>query len=246
MAKGKQLLEKEAAKKGVPISELVKPEILQPILRRYNMMDWDAACAACGHGGIREAQFINRLYDEYIRITNPDANLTRKPMRNRDVADEILNLISVTGIDSPRVILARCCNPQPGNAVKANHTRGRNVTIHRHNCPNIAPEKLDRNRVLDAQWPVLITKSPEPAMLMVNYKVNITITAFNQNKLLHDITGVLYKEKANIYSCSAVPDEEDDSRGFIDLKFEVQNPIVYESVIKQLRKVNGIIDITRK
>jgi (p)ppGpp synthase/HD superfamily hydrolase len=77
------------------------------------------------------------------------------------------------------------------------------------------------------------------------YKVDVCIFTYNQSNILANICAVLSQENVNISECIARPDYTDTSKGCIDLKFEVQNPVICESMLKQIQNVNGIIDIKR-
>ncbi len=51
--------------KGITLSDITKPELTQIVQQKYGFKDWDAVCAAIGHGGLKEGQIVNRLHEEY-------------------------------------------------------------------------------------------------------------------------------------------------------------------------------------
>ena len=65
--KGKTACEEYCKAKGFSMSELLKPEYMEPTLKRYNFPDWDSLMAAIGHGGLKEGQIVNRLQEEVRR-----------------------------------------------------------------------------------------------------------------------------------------------------------------------------------
>lgn len=65
--KGRELIEKDMKKKNYVPSELLKTEWMQIVLNKFGFRDWDALCAAVGHGGVKEGQVTNRLAEEYLR-----------------------------------------------------------------------------------------------------------------------------------------------------------------------------------
>ena len=60
--------------------------------------------------------------------------------------------ITVKGIDSILVRFAKCCSPVPGDAIIGFITRGRGITIHRSDCPNIKNEDPTAERFIDVEW----------------------------------------------------------------------------------------------
>ncbi len=67
IVKGKDLIERYMKAKGYLPSDLYKTEWLDIVQRKYGFKDWDAVCAAVGHGGLKEGQIVNRLYEEFKR-----------------------------------------------------------------------------------------------------------------------------------------------------------------------------------
>ncbi len=65
IAKGRELLEKYCKSKSIILSDLLKPEYLEKVLRKYGFRDWDSVLAAVGHGGLKEGQIVNKLLEEY-------------------------------------------------------------------------------------------------------------------------------------------------------------------------------------
>ena len=62
--KGRDLLERSAKAKGYVLSELLRPEYMEKVMKKYGFQEWNAVLASIGHGGIKEGQVINRLAEE--------------------------------------------------------------------------------------------------------------------------------------------------------------------------------------
>ena len=54
-------------------------------------------------------------------------------------------------VDNIKVRFSKCCNPVPGDEITGYITRGRGVSIHRTDCPNIAHIE-DRERFIEVSW----------------------------------------------------------------------------------------------
>jgi guanosine-3',5'-bis(diphosphate) 3'-pyrophosphohydrolase len=82
---------------------------------------------------------------------------------------------------------ARCCNPAPGDAIVGYITRGRGVTIHRQDCPNVLRMK-DRERIIKVSW-------GEPQQ---TYPVSVSVKAYDRHGLMSDISTILSNEEVNL------------------------------------------------
>ena len=60
--------------------------------------------------------------------------------------------VRIQGVDGLMVRYAQCCQPVPGDPVVGYVTRGRGVSIHRADCPNLLMLDLEPERRLDIDW----------------------------------------------------------------------------------------------
>lgn len=96
------------------------------------------------------------------------------------------------GAGNIAITLASCCTPIPGDEIVGYITRGKGITVHRTNCPNIANEKI---RLIDVYWNEEI-----PTSL---YQVDIQIESTDRNSLLSDVMGVLTAHKCSCMNINA-------------------------------------------
>lgn len=246
--RGKELLADYAKQKGyIHTAELIKPEYQAGVLRKYGFHDWDSVLAAIGHGGLKEGQVMNKLIDLYEKEHKQnvtDEEVLQAAAENRDklplVRKDEKGGIVVKGIHDVAVHFARCCNPIPGDEIVGYVTRGRGVTIHRSDCVNVMHmSDEDRSRLIDAEWQVA-----EDETSGGTYAAEISIYADNRTGLLVDISRLFTEKKIGIDSLQTRTSR--NGTATMELSFHVHSVQELNEVVRQIRKVKSVIDITRK
>jgi GTP pyrophosphokinase len=103
--------------------------------------------------------------------------------------------VRVRGVDNVLINFGRCCTPLPGDRIVGYITRGRGVTVHRQDCPNIEFLRSHPERMLEVAWET----AAEGA-----YQVEIEVEAFDRVGLLKDIMAAIVETKTNALSVNAV------------------------------------------
>src|SRR5690606_29655358 len=100
--------------------------------------------------------------------------------------------VLVVGVDSLMTQLARCCRPAPPDDIVGFVTRGRGVSIHRHDCSSYAALAARHpERLIDVDW-----GNTGEAL----YPVDISIHAQERANLLRDLSEVFAKLRLNVIS----------------------------------------------
>jgi len=248
-AHGRDLLEKGAKKKGLVLSDLLTPERIKIVLNRYSLTDWEAVCAAVGHGGIKEGQIINRLYEEYLQqegkalaedeavkklVNLPESDADSKPVNRRTGRSSI----TVKGIGDINVRFSKCCNPVPGDEIIGFVTRGRGVSVHRTDCVNmIHLDDLDRHRLIDAEWQ-LPEQTGEPTM----FRANLCIVCDDKMGLLVDISRTFSDEKIEVKSLNA---RTVKGEAVFNVTINIASKDQLDKVRQRLLNTQGIHDVER-
>ena len=139
---GKELINNYAKAKGINFGEINKPEYQGKIIRKYGFHDWNSCLATVGHGGLKESQIVNRMYDEYrkdhpITLTDQEVLAAVGENKQEDMPKHSKSGIVVKGLYDVAVHFSKCCSPVPGDEIVGFVTRGRGVSIHRTDCVNI-------------------------------------------------------------------------------------------------------------
>ncbi|MBR6349883.1 MAG: bifunctional (p)ppGpp synthetase/guanosine-3',5'-bis(diphosphate) 3'-pyrophosphohydrolase, partial [Lachnospiraceae bacterium] len=244
IAKGKELVEKYMKAKGINEPGMFAQEYIEPVLTKYSCKDWNAVLAAIGHGGLKEGQIINRLYEEYKKknkimdVTDEDvleAAQTSKPRH------EIKNKtgIVVKGIHDVAVKFAKCCGPVPGDEIVGFVTRGRGITIHRTDCVNVVNlSSIERARLIEAEW-----DKPSSAFKEETFLVEIRMYAENRIGMLVDISKVMSERNLDVISMNVRMNKQQICT--IDMGFKIASRDELDKVAEKLKMIEGIIDVQR-
>jgi len=239
IVKGRELIEKELKKQGLAYNELFKPEWVEVVLKRYNYNTLDDLLASVGFGGITVNKVISRLKEEYNKFAKPlDAEGMDEvpPVRykERERKKQVPESgIIVKGIENCLVRLSRCCNPVPGDDIIGYVTRGRGVSVHRKDCINVQNE-LESDRLIEVKW---VTAGN------VAYKASITVMANDRTALLMEVTNVIGEAKVPLTAINARTTR--DQIAVINLTLEITDTEQLDKIIRRLKKVDGVFEVTR-
>ncbi len=246
--KGKEMLEKEAKRKGFVFGELATPFRIKKVLERYGFRDWDAICAAIGHGGLKEGQIINRFIEELKKDINKNKTAeeiikeTAEIISNANANSQSIRKykndsgIVIHGISGLDVRVSKCCSPVPGDEIVGFITKGRGVSIHRTDCINIINLlEDDRKRLVEANWSIDTIKDKE-------FLAEIRITGEDRIGLLVDITKVFTDEKISLKNINARTVKTDF---IIDATITIGGRAELEHICKKIKNVKGVYDIQR-
>ncbi|MCI7595561.1 MAG: bifunctional (p)ppGpp synthetase/guanosine-3',5'-bis(diphosphate) 3'-pyrophosphohydrolase [Lachnospiraceae bacterium] len=245
IVKGKELLANYCRSKGIVLSNIMRPEYMEGIMKKYGFRNWDAVLAAVGHGGLKEGQIINKMVELYERehrqtLSNSEVLASiAENSQNRINHQKSKSGIIVKGIDDVAVRFSKCCSPVPGDEIVGFVTRGRGVSIHRTDCVNMLNlSAMDRERLIDAEWQQSDKGNEEE-----KYVADINIYAANRHGLLADISKALTEKNINILSMNT----RINKQGVVTLStaFEISGREELNHIMEKIRNVESVIDIER-
>ncbi|NOZ50773.1 MAG: bifunctional (p)ppGpp synthetase/guanosine-3',5'-bis(diphosphate) 3'-pyrophosphohydrolase [Chloroflexi bacterium] len=141
--------------------------------------------------------------------------------------------VRVLGVEGLLTRLAQCCNPSPGQPIIGYVTRGRGVTIHRADCPNVI-NRVEPERLIHVEWGGVTPTHPVPLL----------IQAWNRAGLLRDIAGVVAAEGVNISTTSSDASQKNPTAQ-IHLTLNVKDAHQLARLITRLGRVPSVISVER-
>jgi GTP pyrophosphokinase len=145
-----------------------------------------------------------------------------------------VNGIIVKGDPGMAVRFGNCCNPLPGDPIIGYITRGRGVSVHRMDCPNVANLLNEKDRIIDVEWAINSKSS---------FNASLQIEGENRPGTLSQISATLSGLNISIQSISGRPMADD--RYVIDMTFEVANTEQLNVIIKNLKKLKCVGEVHR-
>ncbi|MCX7884981.1 MAG: bifunctional (p)ppGpp synthetase/guanosine-3',5'-bis(diphosphate) 3'-pyrophosphohydrolase [Caloramator sp.] len=238
--KGRESFEKEIKRQGLIYSEAMKSEYIDAILKRFNFSQIEDMYSAIGNGSFTANQIVSRIKEEINKNDIGEEHLFKLPEKQEFTRKSIKQEgkkpgIVVKGEKDLLVRFAKCCNPVPGDDIVGFITKGRGVSIHRKDCKNYQNlANFEPERVVDASWTGEHT---------ADFLADIQIEAYDRHGLLADITNVLTNAKLALKAMNARAGK--NNMAIIGLTLQVNNTTQIDKIMKDFRKLQGIIDVYR-
>ena len=228
ISSGREALERELKRLG--LLDSITFEAVSTLFSYDRVEDF---LAAVGAGDINSSQIANRLLELERKQQAPSEEAQFRPVPT-PLSVSTDNGVNITGTGGLLVNLARCCNPVPGNRIVGYITRGRGVTVHRWNCPNLQATE-EPERLIEVTWGHVTAEQ--------RYPVPIEIIAYDREGLLRDISIVIANEKV---SMAAVNVFTQQSIATFHLTIEIGSAGQLVKILTQLEGVNSVFEVRRR
>ncbi|MDR3207992.1 MAG: bifunctional (p)ppGpp synthetase/guanosine-3',5'-bis(diphosphate) 3'-pyrophosphohydrolase, partial [Oscillospiraceae bacterium] len=240
VAQGREELEREAKRLGIPLPGAMPEDIQTAVLRRLSFGSVDDLYAAVGYGGIPALRAANRIRDELTRLNRlqqSDKEVVERIVRQAGKPVKAISGVVVEGVENCLIKFARCCAPVPGDPIMGFITRGYGVSLHRQGCPNaLSSQQNDSNsgRWIATHWADEITET---------YQTALRVSGGDRNGLIADVSAALAAFKAPVrrLNARALPDGE----ALVHITLEVRDLEQLSGVISKLSQVTGVSSVTR-
>ncbi|MEW6032197.1 MAG: bifunctional (p)ppGpp synthetase/guanosine-3',5'-bis(diphosphate) 3'-pyrophosphohydrolase [Bacillota bacterium] len=238
ITRGRELLEKEVRRQGLDREEVLREEWLEAVAARFSLTSTEELMATIGYGGITVQYVVQRLVEELSReqkrTTLLDVERLRKELRPSPAYGRPVDGVRVLGADNVMIRFSRCCNPLPGDPIIGYITRGRGVSVHRVDCPNVKYLAGDSERFIDVAWDKDVPRT-HPASLV--------ISAFDRPGLLSDVVNAIAETRTNISYVNARAGKSKTAT--IDLVLEVSSLEQLRTIQERISKIRDVFSVSR-
>jgi GTP pyrophosphokinase len=226
---GREILDREIKRR-----RLTKPEdpALLSVAKTLHLTDLNHLIASIGQGDINVSQVLKELY--------PDADATPEAPKAGPLdwlVDRVRGApkgVRIQGVDGMMVRYAQCCQPVPGDPVVGYVTRGRGVSIHRSDCPNLLMLVQEPERRLEIDWKELEGEK---------FMVRLALEATDRRGLYADLATAVSATGTDIRSFEL---HSSDGHVIGELAVEVGNLAHLQKILKAARRVKGVTEVARR
>lgn len=242
--KGKDAIDKYMRKKGYDPNEVLKSAYINKAVKELKYHSIDDFYTQISQGGTilgKAATLIISLFKEQKKaeeekskneITAIETKPAARPVKSRynDAG------VRVKGIDNLLVRVSKCCSPVPGDQIIGFITKGRGVSVHRVDCPNIVnlPES-EKARFIEVEW-----SGGEKA---ISYNTDISIIAEDRKGMFADISRTCEDMDVHIAGVNARSDKDNVVHMTMTLALSDTGEI--QKVLRNLKNIHGVIDVYR-
>jgi GTP pyrophosphokinase len=228
---GKELLDRELKRirRALPTSS----EALSAGASALGHADLDHVYEALGRGDVGPTAVIKQFHPEYQPVDEP----VREPSPLARLAAKLRlsgRGVRIQGMDNLMVRYSRCCQPVPGDPVVGYITRGRGVSIHRNDCPNVLALARDPERRMEIEW---------AAEKGDRFFVKLYMQGTDRRGLLSDVAKAISDTGTDISHA----DMRSSSGGMQgEFVVEVRDLAHLEKVRRAVGRVKGVLDVQRR
>jgi len=236
-ARGRDAVQRALRRKGIGYARVMASGELAEVAHGLNYRGTDALFLAVGEGHVSAVSVVQAVVDRLVDDDSghedvPHAPPLRSPIRigGRGHGDSV----EVEGDTGMLVRLARCCTPVPGDSIEGFVTRGRGVSVHRADCPNVGDLRQEPERFVPVTW---------AADTGSMFRVAVEVEAFDRKHLLRDVTSVLGDLHLSIVSAHVTT--RADRVALLRFSFELADPAHLTHAMRTIAGVDGVYDVYR-
>jgi len=231
---GKRLLEREMRRHHLALGSFLKTARLQELAQASGLAGPDELLAAIGYGRLSAVQIANKLMPEGTEqtATSLPTEVVDKAAAKRTAAEE--KSVKVRGASDLMIRLSKCCAPVPGDRIIGYITRGRGLTIHTMDCPNLDALDYEKARLVEVDW-----DTAHPSTV----PVKISTLTLDKPGMLANVSAAITHAEANISRADISTRE--DRKAILDFIVEVKDTAHIDRVLKAVERIDGVLQTRR-
>lgn len=237
--KGLEALERECKRLNHDWKTLNVGGRLGRVAKQMNAGSEDDLAAAVGYGGFAvntvlikllelQKKDLQKQEEQNTSLVMLEKLKPRKPVKHSGTG------ILVKGEPGLLVRLAKCCSPVPGDPIIGFITRGRGVSVHRADCPNVTHGQSDVDRLIDVEWDY---EGDE------RFEVNMEIVAYDRTGIMAEIMAALAEMKISILSINAKT--SDTKNVVIHMGISIKDLAQFEFITTKIRRLKDVYAVER-
>ena len=225
---GRELLEKDLRKHELNPSKIFRSDDLLKVANDMSHNTLDDMLAAIGYGKVSAHMVANKIAPDRPHI---------EPIPKRPPQKQVKpsgSSMKISGMDNMLIHLSKCCNPVPGDKVVGFITRGRGVSIHTADCPNVGELTFDKERLVEVSW---------GDFQLGAHAVKISVRTEDKPGLLANVSSSISAAEANITHAEAITG--DDKQATLNFTIDIKDVEHLNRIIKNIEAINGVLGVKR-
>lgn len=243
--KGRELLEKQITELGFNFKDFMTKQGMKDIATRFNFGTEEDLFAAIGFGEISYQTVANKMTEKARREiedqkvvetafekTTPQGQ--KKESQKMKIRHE--GGVIIEGVDNLLIRLSRCCNPVPGDAIVGYITKGRGISVHRKDCPNVQLPESEQNRLIEVDW-------EDAANTGQQYDTELVVEGYNRNGLLNEVLNVINSTTKSLNSVNGKVDA--NKMATISVNIGIMNTHQLDFIVDKIKQIPDVYSVRR-
>ncbi|MBP3896272.1 MAG: bifunctional (p)ppGpp synthetase/guanosine-3',5'-bis(diphosphate) 3'-pyrophosphohydrolase [Mogibacterium sp.] len=238
--RGKTNINNYVRKKGYDPAQVTKNAYILRAVKDFNCSNVNELYLQISRGGNSVSKLGQKLIEYYeadnkIKEAHEDEIEVKKPSQSK-VNEVSESGIVVKGADNLLIRRATCCNPVPGDPIIGYISKGKGITVHRVDCPNISNlREEDRQRLINVSW-----DTPDSSR---KYYVDLQVVSEERKGIFKDISKVCDDYDIEVVGLNLTPGEPGTTNTLITV--EITDMHQMQRLLTALRQVEGVIRVYR-
>ena len=243
--KGRELLEKQITELGFNFKDFMTKQGMKDIAARFNFGTEEDLFAAIGFGEISYQTVANKMTEKARREiedqkvvetafekTTPQGQ--KKESQKMKIRHE--GGVIIEGVDNLLIRLSRCCNPVPGDDIVGYITKGRGISVHRKDCPNVQLPESEQNRLIEVDW-------EDAANTGQQYDTELVVEGYNRNGLLNEVLNVINSTTKSLNSVNGKVDA--NKMATISVNIGIMNTQQLDFIVDKIKQIPDVYSVRR-
>jgi GTP diphosphokinase / guanosine-3',5'-bis(diphosphate) 3'-diphosphatase len=224
---GHEILEREIKRRRLPKADDGQ---LERAAKELSLTDGRHLMASIGQGDVNVLLALKHIYPDLEPAEAAKPNVIERFVDRMRGSKGV----RIQGVDGLMVRYAQCCQPVPGDPVVGYVTRGRGVSIHRGDCPNLLLLAHEPERRLEIDW-----QEAEGE----RFVVRLALEGNDRRGLYADLAQAISATGTDIRSMEL---RSTDGKTLGAVLVEVENLAHLEKILRAARRVKGVTDVARR
>ena len=243
--KGRELLEKQITELGFNFKDFMTKQGMKDIAARFNFGTEEDLLASIGFGEISYQTVANKMTDKarkeiedqkvvetaFEKTTTQGLKKESQKMKIRHEGGVIIE-----GVDNLLIRLSRCCNPVPGDDIVGYITKGRGISVHRKDCPNVQLPESEQNRLIEVDW-------EDTANTGQQYDTELVVEGYNRNGLLNEVLNVINSTTKSLNSVNGKVDA--NKMATISVNIGIMNTQQLDFIVDKIKQIPDVYSVRR-